>query len=225
MQVKHMLTGENVRVSEEIVTMCSKWGKGLEKLTDNSSRISYMKQELPAIIADPKLIRGILSSIVAGRDYPDIHYATMFDSEIILYRDPNRLFSLRIYLWDAGEYDPVHDHNSWGVIGPVMGDLEVIDYRREDDGSRENHARLAESERKLIQPCGTYSVLPLNAGIHRTGNPNDQPIVQFSVYGHKLTDRNYVNTYDLFSGRISPLYSPPVKKSILAQKALSYLEG
>ena len=220
-----MLSGGNVRISEKIVTMCSKWGKGLKDFSDNASRISYMKQELPGIIADRRLIRSILSDIISGEYYPDIHYATMFDSEIILYRDPNRLFSLRIYLWDALEYDPVHDHNSWGVIGPALGDLEVISYGREDGGSQKDYAHLVECERKIIEPGNTYSVLPLNAGIHRTGNPNDQPIVQFSVYGQKLTDRNYVNTYDLHSGKISPLFSPPIKKSILAQKALSHIEG
>ena len=220
-----MVTGENVRVSEEIVTVCSRWGKGLEKLSDNASRISYMKQELPNLTADRTLIRSLLSNIVAGQNYPDIHYAAMFDCEIILYRDPNRLFSLRIYLWDALEYDPVHDHNSWGVISPALGELEVISYQREEGGSSKDYVRLVECERKLVQPGDTYSVLPLNAGIHRTGNPNDQPIVQFSVYGHKITDRNYVNTYDLSSGKISGLFSPPVTKSILAQKALSCIDG
>ncbi len=213
-----------MRISEEIVSLCSRWKKGLEGLSDKASCISYMKQELPDIMADRTLIRGILSNIVAGKDYPDIFYATMFDSEIILYRDPERLFSLRIYLWDAHEYDPIHDHNSWGVIGPALGDLEVINYKREDSGSRKDYARIVECERNLIQPGDTYSVLPLNAGIHRTGNPNDQPIVQFSVYGQKLTDRNYVNTYDLSSGRVSRLYAPPVKKSVIAHKALLYLE-
>jgi predicted metal-dependent enzyme (double-stranded beta helix superfamily) len=213
-----------MRIHEEIVSLCSRWKKGMEGLLDNSSRITYMKQQLPTLLTDRTLIMSILSNIVAGKDYPDIHYATMFDSEIILYRDPNRLFSLRIYLWDALEYDPVHDHNSWGVIGPALGDLEVISYQREDGGSRKDYASLVECERKLIEPGDTYSVLPLNAGIHSTGNPNDQPIVQFSVYGQKLTDRNYVNTYDLSSGRISGLFSPPVKKSILAQKALSLFE-
>jgi predicted metal-dependent enzyme (double-stranded beta helix superfamily) len=215
---------EIVRISEEIVSLCSRWKKGMERLTDNASRISYMKQELPDIMAERTLIRGILSNIVVRKDYPDINYATMFDSEIILYRDPERHFSLRMYLWDAHEYDPIHDHNSWGVIGPALGDLEVINYKREDSGSRKDYARIVECERKLIQPGDTHSVLPLNAGIHRTGNPNDQPIVQFGVYGHKLTDRNYVNTYNLSSGRISRLYSPPVKKSVIAHKALSYLE-
>ncbi|MBN2299367.1 MAG: hypothetical protein JXM72_12275 [Deltaproteobacteria bacterium] len=220
----HIPIEQTVHIPQDIVSLCVQWSAGLDNLTENASRISYMKQKLPDLIADRALIRGILNNIAAGASYPDIHYAGMFDSEIILYRDPNRLFSLRIYLWDALEYDPVHDHNSWGVIGPALGDLEVINYSREDDGSRKNHARLAECGRKLVLQGDTCSVLPLDPGIHRTGNPNDRPIVQVGVYGAKLTDRNYVNTYDLVSGKISPLFAPPVKKRVVACKVLSFIE-
>lgn len=218
-----MLMSNQEQMPENLAELCSKWSKGLQECLDNAARISYMKSELPKLTGDLPLLEDIICSIVECKAYPDIHYAAMFDSEIILYRDPNRQFSLRMYLWDAGEYDPIHDHNSWGVIGPALGDLEVINYRREAESRQKNRARLVEYERKLVQPCDTYSVLPLNAGIHKTGNPNDQPIIQVGVYGEKLTRRNYVNTYDLATGKISPLFSPSVKKRIIAEKALTLI--
>ncbi len=215
---------ESLHIPAELVSRCAAWSKELERLPDQSARIAHMERVFPGILSDLALLRGILRNITACADYPDIYYATMFDSEIILYRDPGRQFSLRMYLWDRGEYDPVHDHNSWGVIGPALGTLEVINYRREDEGMVQDHIRLVESSRKIIQPGGTFSVLPLDAGIHRTGNPGDNAAIQLSVYGQKLTGRDHVNTFDLNTGRISPLYPPPVKKRLLAEKVLAFME-
>jgi predicted metal-dependent enzyme (double-stranded beta helix superfamily) len=48
----------------------------------------------------------------------------LFDNEFILYRDPARLFSLRLYIFGAGERTCVHDHTSWGVSASAFGKLE-----------------------------------------------------------------------------------------------------
>ena len=200
-----------------------RWSEDLKTCPDQGARKKYFQQELPGFLKQRSLFEPVLESIVEGRLYPDVKYATMFESEIVLYRDPGRMFSVRFYLWGPGEYDPIHDHNSWGVIGTALGTLDVINYKRVDDGSDERHAVLEEASRQFIPTGQTYSVFPLNRGIHRTGNASEPAIVQVGVYGENLTGRSYVNIFDARTGEVTRLYLPHVKKRMLARQALEVL--
>lgn len=202
----------------------NRWSEELKTCTDNGARKQYFQQRLPGFLEDRSLFVPVLESIVGGMLYPDVKYATMFPSEVVLYRDPARMFSVRFYLWGPGEYDPIHDHNSWGVIGTALGRLDVITYRRVDDGSNERRAVVEESSRQVIPIGRTYTVVPLDRGIHRTGNPGEPAIIQVGVYGENLTGRSFVNTFDPATGEITRLYLPHVKKRMLAGQALEVLQ-
>jgi len=210
---------------KEIVSFARECAQGLTPLTHNHERIALMQEMLPQLLDRKQLFRTLLGNLLGKGIYPDLRYATMFDSEFILYTDPARLFSLRMFLWGPGAYDPVHDHNSWGVIGPVTGKLEVINYRREDDGTRQGHAELVERDRRIILSPGTYFVLPLDEGIHRTGNPTSDTTIQVSIYGAGQTTRNHINGFDLETGTCYPIYAPKEKKKLLAAQALATLDA
>jgi predicted metal-dependent enzyme (double-stranded beta helix superfamily) len=206
-----------------ILDRFDRWSDEIRALRDAGDRKGYFQQELPALLQERSLFAPVMEAIVGGGEYPDVRPSTMFDSEIVLYRDPGRLFSVRFYLWGPGEYDPVHDHNSWGVIGTVLGTLDTINYRRLDDGAEERHAVLEECSRQFIPAGRTYAVFPLNRGIHRTGNASEPAIVQVGVYGENLTGRTYVNVFDVRTGEVNRLYLPHVKKRMLARRALDLL--
>jgi len=210
-------------VPSEIVSFSRQCSEGLSGLSDNPSRIAFVQSIFPHLLSRP-LLEKLLKNLVEGAAYPDSRYGTMFDTELILYTDPARRFSLRMFLWGPGQYDPVHDHNSWGVIGPVSGKLEVVKYRRLDDGSREGFALLEECERGIIDPGQTYFALPLDECIHKTGNPTGETMVQLSLYGEKQTGRDYVNGFDPANNRVYRIVSPRVKKRTLAEQALLSLE-
>ena len=213
------------RIPSEIISYCNRYAEGLARLTTNTERIDVMKNLLPELLRDKELFRRILRALVERGEYPDLRYATMFDSEYILYTHPDHLFSLRMFIWAPGAYDPIHDHNSWGVIGPVTGHLEVINYRRIDDGSHEDNAQLVETDRRTIPPGETYFVLPLNNGIHKTGNPTTETIIQVSIYGEGQVKRDHINGFDLETCSSYPIFAPRIKKKYLALQALSYLES
>jgi predicted metal-dependent enzyme (double-stranded beta helix superfamily) len=204
----------------EILDHFARWSQEVKTLTDTGARKDFFRQELPNLLKDKALLKTVLRAIVENRPYPDVSSATMFDSEIVLYRDPGKMFSVRFYLWGPGEYDPIHDHNSWGVIGTALGTLDIINFRRLDDGSDERHAVLEECSRQFIPTGETYPVFPLNKGIHQTGNANDPAIIQVGIYGENLTGREYVNVFDLKTGEVSRLYLPHAKKRMLARNAL-----
>ena len=207
-----------------IVDHFNRWSEDLKTCTDMGARKAYFQQVFPGFLKEKTLFMPVLESIVEGRLYPDVKYATMFESEVVLYRDPGRKFSVRFYLWGPGEYDPIHDHNSWGVIGTALGTLDVINYKRIDDGTDGRHAVIEETSRQFIPTGQTYSVFPLNRGIHRTGNAGEPAIIQVGVYGENLTGRSYVNVFDSRTGEVTRLYLPHVKKRMLAGKALDVLQ-
>lgn len=212
-----------VKTEIAIVDRFNRWSEDMKACRDGGARKEYFQRELPGFLKERSLFVPVLESIAAGGLYPDVKYATMFDSEVVLYRDPGRAFSVRVYLWGPGEYDPVHDHNSWGVIGTALGTLDTINYRRLDNGSDESRAMLEETSRQFVPVGQTYSVFPLNEGIHRTGNADDPAIIQVGVYGENLTGRSYVNVFDLKTGDVTRLYLPHVKKRMLARHALESL--
>ena len=207
---------------QELVDFCRECSEGLSTLNDNMSRISFVTSILEPLLGKRQLFGNILENVIKGRSYPDIRYPTMFDNELILYLDPAGQFSLRMFLWPPGGFDAIHDHNSWGVIGPVTGRLKVRDFKHSDRSS--HSAGIVETGIRIIHPGMSYWVLPLEEGIHQTGNPTEETAIQISVYGKKQTDRSYVNIYNEDSGRTYPLYSPPLRKRMLAEEALSSMD-
>lgn len=209
-------------IHPDIESFCKKLSTGLAPLADVNACVGFCRREMPALLRRSELFTKILQDFLEGAKYPDARQATMFDNELLLYPDPNRQFSLRMFLWDPGEYTQVHDHGSWGVIGPVTGELEVINYTREDDGSDPSFARLSESERLRLRPGETAHTFPLNEGIHKIGNPTDTTMLSLSLYGNPLP-RGYVNEFDIEAGRVRMLLAPKTKKQVLAIRALPQL--
>jgi predicted metal-dependent enzyme (double-stranded beta helix superfamily) len=208
----------------DILDHFTRWSQEMKTLKNTGLQKAFFIRELPSLLREQALFLPVLKSIVDLAPYPDVRSATMFESEIVLYRDPEKRFSVRLYLWGPGEYDPIHDHNSWGVIGTALGTLDIINYRRLDDGSDQDHAVLEECSRQFIPTGQAYSIFPLNKGIHQTGNANEPAIIQLGIYGHNLTGRDYVNAFDINTGNISRLYFPHRKKYILAMQALESIE-
>ena len=210
-------------VQAEIVSFCEQCARSLNELTSHKARIELISEELPKLLLNKDLMAGLLSNITNGEAYPDIRRPTMFDNEVLLYLDPQGLFSLRIYLWGPMEYTYPHDHNSWGVIGSASEGYEVVNYRRVDDESHEGYARLVEAERLRLQPGETAFTLPFSKGIHKTGNATRASIATLHFYGTTLP-RGYLNGFDIANNRVYRMYPPRRKKQLLAGQALECLE-
>lgn len=204
---------------QELRSIFDRWAEALQHNRDMEKRIAYIAKDLPPLLMNRSLFEEILTNIVKGRNFPDVRQATMFSNEFILFIHHRRLFSVRLYIYEPGQYTPIHDHNSWGVYGCVHKRIEVIRYSREDDEKRPGYARLREIERPVLEPGQTASVLPLNDGIHRAGNPADSTSVMLSVYGTPIR-RLYVNQYDHLQNRVSKRYPPRLRKKMLAAQAL-----
>ena len=115
-------------------------------------------------------------------------------------------YSLQVFVWPAGTGTRVHDHSSWGVYRCVAGSLLERRYRRLDDGSRFEHARLEESWRLAWSPQdGASTVLPGDGGIHSMTNPGDGLSISVHLYGPKtggIDGRDYDPSRDYVCDRL-----------------------
>jgi len=206
----------------EFRAICDRWSELFEKFTDDAERIEWVQEKLAGLCLNQSLFAGILQNILKGSRYPDIRQAQMFDNELLLYLNPKRLFSIRMYIYDPGSFTPIHDHNSWGISGSALGELSVVKYLREDDASAEGFARLKQTRPITLNPGETELTLALNKGIHQTGNPTGQTVIMISVYGSPVR-RLYINGFDMENNRVYKMYPPRIRKKLLAADALKYI--
>jgi len=208
----------------QIKGFCEKFSRELSGMSDPGKCIELAGSSLSELLLNRALMAGLMHNMVSGAGYPDLGKPTLFDNEVVLFLEESRAFSLRLYLWGPGEFTPPHDHNSWGVLGTVSAGFESINYRREDDGLREGYAKLKELDKRQLQAGETVFTLPLNAGIHKTGNPTEETIITISIYGPSV-GRGYIQGFDLVRNRVYRLVSPRHKKVLLATRALKSLES
>jgi len=210
------------KIPPDLLDICTAWSKKMEALAGRKLRMQFVKARLPDLLLRTPLFIELIDRIDRGDTYPDIRHTDAFENEILLYMNPKRIFSLRMFLFGAEEFTPIHDHNSWGMTGSVINKLTVVRYRREDAGSVEGYARIHETHRLTLSPGEIECTLPLNEGIHATGNATKDPMVMVSVYGTPVR-RLYVNRYDAEKNRVHRMYSPRMKKKLLAKSTLRFV--
>ena len=204
-----------------LLNVCHRWSAAVAKLRSDDERIRYFESELVELLGKRSLFARIMENIAVGKTYPDIRQARLFENEIILYLNPKRLFSLRMYIYDADEFSYIHDHSSWGVTGALTGTLQVKQYVRQDDGSKDGYARLGSNGAVVYQPGQIETTLPLDDGIHQTGNPGPSPLVMISVYGKPLR-RLYIHRFEPESHKVVKVYPPKIRKKMLVLEALKH---
>jgi len=124
------------------------------------------------------------------RSHPD-HY-----SRNLVFEAPDASLSLYTIVWLPGQWTPVHDHGSWGVVGVLEGVLEERSYVRlwADQGADEG-IRLVRGGIILLGRGAVTSFVPNPDHIHITGVPLERPrSVSLHLYGRTM---NNFNTYDV----------------------------
>ena len=109
--------------------------------------------------------------------------------------DPDHGLSLYALVWRPGQWTPVHDHGSWGVVGVVEGVLEERSYLRMSPESGDHDIELARGGVLLLTRGAVTSFVPNPDHIHMTGVPAERPrAVSLHLYGRSMKD---FNIYDV----------------------------
>jgi predicted metal-dependent enzyme (double-stranded beta helix superfamily) len=146
----------------------------------------------PAEVALWKAI-PILSDLVNDAHFLASHVLPLVEETAedwyVAYRhdDPEHSYSVQVFVWPPGSATRVHDHSSWGAFCCVVGSVLEERYERLDDGSLPDHARLKKLWRlEWGREDGISTVLPGDDGIHRVGNPTEEPAISVHLYGPRL---------------------------------------
>jgi len=127
------------------------------------------------------------------RDHPE-HYAR----NAVHIAGDGRL-SLFTLVWNPGQWTPVHDHGTWGVVGVVRGVLEERNLMRvSPDDDRDEGIELARAGVILLTEGTVTTFVPNPDHIHRTGVAQDRAqAVSLHLYGRTMDS---FNVYDLEAG-------------------------
>ena len=95
----------------------------------------------------------------------------------LIYRAPDDGLSLYALVWLPGQWTPVHDHGSWGVVGVVEGVLEERSYvRLSPDRGRDDGIELVRGGVVLLKSGAVTTFVPNPDHIHMTGCPRSAPV-------------------------------------------------
>ena len=127
------------------------------------------------------------------RGHPD-HY-----SRNLVYDAPDASMSLYTIVWSPGQWTPVHDHGSWGVVAVLEGVLEERNYvRLSPDRGIDEDIHLVRGGVLLLGPGAVTSFVPNPDHIHVTGVPHERArAVSLHLYGRMMSS---FNTYDVPAG-------------------------
>ena len=117
----------------------------------------------------------------------------------LVYDAPDGSLSLYTLVWLPGQWTPVHDHGSWGVVGVLEGVLEERSYvRLSPERGADDGIELVRGGVILLGRGAVTSFVPNPDHIHVTGVPQDRPrAVSLHLYGRMM---NSFNTYDVAAG-------------------------
>ena len=129
------------------------------------------------------------------------HYASHPDhyARNLIYAAPDDSLSLYTLVWLPGQWTPVHDHGSWGVVGIVDGVLEERSYvRLSADRGSDSGIDLVRGGIILLGHGAVTSFVPNPDHIHITGVPAERPrAVSLHLYGRTM---NSFHMYDVAGG-------------------------
>jgi predicted metal-dependent enzyme (double-stranded beta helix superfamily) len=107
--------------------------------------------------------------------------------------EDDNTFSLYALVWSPGQWTPIHDHGTWGVVGVYEGALHEQSYFRTDCAGdlAKNGIVLARGGVIILAPGAVTSFVPNPDHIHLTGNPDPQNrIVSLHLYGSAMAGFN-----------------------------------
>ena len=109
--------------------------------------------------------------------------------------------SLFTLVWAPGQWTPIHDHGTWGVVGVVEGMLEEQAFVRadRDAGARRDDGIDLRTSGLVLLPAGAVvTFVPNPDHIHITGvAANREPALSLHLYGRYL---NAFHVYDRAAG-------------------------
>ena len=105
-----------------------------------------------------------------------------------------------VVFWQ-GYCTPVHNHNTWGLIGIWRGEEQEERFKRADDGTRADHVQLRPAGTQINTPGSICHLIPPDEEIHRIRTVSPQPSCSVHVYGGDIFGKTR-QQYNLDTGTV-----------------------
>ena len=142
------------------------------------------------------LMLGLLGNAAAFLEPRHFRSDAAHYARNLIYALPDKSLSLYSLVWMPGQWTPVHDHGSWGVVGVLEGVLEERSYvRMSADRDADEDIELVRGGVVLLGKGAVTTFVPNPDHIHVTGVPADRPrAVSLHLYGRMMSS---FNIYDV----------------------------
>jgi predicted metal-dependent enzyme (double-stranded beta helix superfamily) len=95
--------------------------------------------------------------------------------------------SLFALVWLPGQWTPIHDHGTWGVVGVLDGVLEERAFLPATGWDDADYYPLTPGGIVFLSPGSVSTFVPNPDHIHVTGVPEDrEPVVSLHLYGRLM---------------------------------------
>ena len=103
----------------------------------------------------------------------------------VLNEEPDHSIFVETVAWLPGRGVAPHDHQTWGLVVGIDGAEINVNWKRVDDGNKENFAELEILEEREIYSGDAVSLLPDD--IHSVRNDGDSTSLSLHLYGQALS--------------------------------------
>ena len=111
-------------------------------------------------------------------------------SAFLLHEEEDHNLAVLAASWTPGMGVGPHDHGTWAIVVGVQGSERNIRYKRLDDRSNPDYAKLEVKEESVAGPGDVVCIR--NGGIHSVRNDSDKVTLSLHTYGHHV---NYTTRY------------------------------
>ncbi|MGZ5912018.1 MAG: cysteine dioxygenase [Reyranella sp.] len=135
----------------------------------------------------------------------------------LLWCDPFERFSVVSFVWAPSACTPVHDHQTWGLVGMLRGSESSQRFVRDPA-----NGTLAKGGLATLAPGDVEVLLPAEGDIHQVTNAlSDCGSLSIHVYGGNIGAIRR-HTFDVATGQPSPFvsgYTNPVQPNLWDRSA------
>ncbi|MBC7475142.1 MAG: cysteine dioxygenase family protein [Candidatus Sericytochromatia bacterium] len=117
--------------------------------------------------------------------------------EPTIYKSADNGFIIQLFTWSPGCETPVHDHETWGIMGLYENSLKIAEYCFLPIDN--NQTELREIQTYVAEKGDVCYIIQPDEDIHHISNPSDQRSISIHVYGKQIDE---YNIYDLENNQV-----------------------
>jgi predicted metal-dependent enzyme (double-stranded beta helix superfamily) len=106
----------------------------------------------------------------------------------VFHEEPDNSILVETVCWLPGRGVAPHDHQTWGVVIGLEGEERNVMWRREDDGSKQDYAKLEQASEVVMRNGDVCRLLPDE--IHSVRNDGNDLSMSLHIYGRNLAHVN-----------------------------------